>query len=215
MATTGAVPAKTRKEQRLITRNRIYGAAVAEFKRVGFHAAQIDKIVQDVGVAHGTFYVHFPTKQHVLLEMRHRSEARTAERLRKSWRKHRSIRESLRLILEEITRIEDRFEDAQVGREVLAMYAREPVDPASDSFPLMGTLRPIFEQAVEQGELRRDIAPEALLMTFLHSLFGFLLATPTYGKERLAAFGPTFEILLEGMGPANGRTRRSNQNNKK
>ena len=33
------------------------------------------------GVAHGTFYFHFPTKEHVLLELERREEARVATEL--------------------------------------------------------------------------------------------------------------------------------------
>ena len=34
----------------------------------GFSNAQIDRIVERAGVARGTFYFHFPTKEHVLVE---------------------------------------------------------------------------------------------------------------------------------------------------
>ncbi len=56
-----------RERQRLETRARLYETALAEFKDVGFNDAQIDRIAEKAGVARGTFYFHFPTKEHVLL----------------------------------------------------------------------------------------------------------------------------------------------------
>ena len=76
-----AVQVKTsvREERRLQTRQRIFGAAIAEFRCVGMADAEVGAIVAAAGVAHGTFYFHFPTKEHVLLELECREEQRIAE----------------------------------------------------------------------------------------------------------------------------------------
>ena len=55
------------------------GAAIAEFKRSGIAAADVGAIVAAAGVAHGTFFFHFPTKEHVLLELERREEERIAK----------------------------------------------------------------------------------------------------------------------------------------
>ena len=44
-------------------------------------AADVGSIVAAAGVAHGTFFFHFPTKEHVLLELEPREEARMAAEL--------------------------------------------------------------------------------------------------------------------------------------
>ena len=67
-----------REAKRLQTRERLLGAAIAEFKRAGMAEADVGTIVAAAGVAHGTFFFHFPTKEHVLLEMEHREEERMA-----------------------------------------------------------------------------------------------------------------------------------------
>ena len=61
------------------------GAAIAEFKRSGLAAADVGTIVAAAGVAHGTFFFHFPTKEHVLLELEQREEERIAKQLRRSF----------------------------------------------------------------------------------------------------------------------------------
>src|SRR6476469_6233673 len=70
-----------RETKRLQTRERLLGAAVAEFKRSGIAAADVGAIVTAAGVAHGTFFFHFPTKEHVLLELERREEERIAKQL--------------------------------------------------------------------------------------------------------------------------------------
>jgi AcrR family transcriptional regulator len=70
-----------REAKRLQTRERLMGAAIAEFKRSGLAAADVGAIVTAAGVAHGTFFFHFPTKEHVLLELEHREEERIAKQL--------------------------------------------------------------------------------------------------------------------------------------
>src|SRR6202023_1837767 len=68
-----------RETKRLQTRERLMGAAIAEFKRGGMADADVGSIVTAAGVAHGTFFFHFPTKEHVLLELERREEARIAK----------------------------------------------------------------------------------------------------------------------------------------
>ncbi len=75
---TPQVKQSARETRRLQTRERILGAAIAEFKRSGMAGADVNVIVAAAGVAHGTFFFHFPSKEHVLLELEGREEARMA-----------------------------------------------------------------------------------------------------------------------------------------
>src|SRR6185436_2541671 len=78
-ALADAYPSRTRA--RLETRGRVFEAATAEFRRVGVASAQIEDIVRAAGVARGTFYLHFPTKDHVLLEILRRKQEAVAVQL--------------------------------------------------------------------------------------------------------------------------------------
>src|SRR5438309_11439369 len=75
-----AYPNRTR--QRLETRDRIFEAALAEFRRAGVAASEIEDIVRAAKVARGTFYLHFPTKDHVLMELLRRQQRELAAALR-------------------------------------------------------------------------------------------------------------------------------------
>lgn len=63
-----------RDAQRARTRRRLYEKALEVFRRDGVDAARIDDIATLAGTSRGTFYFHFPTKEHVLLERMRETE---------------------------------------------------------------------------------------------------------------------------------------------
>ena len=64
-----------REAQRLETRARVFDAAVAEIGRSGLAGADVSAIAAAAGVVRGTFYFHFPTKEHVMVELERAEEA--------------------------------------------------------------------------------------------------------------------------------------------
>src|SRR3954462_10853780 len=50
------------------TRARILGAAGRVFRREGYHAAGVDKVMEEAGLTAGGFYAHFASKQALLAE---------------------------------------------------------------------------------------------------------------------------------------------------
>ena len=58
---------------------RLFDAAVAEIDRSGMAGADISAIAHAAGVARGTFYFHFPTKEHVLVELERDEEAGSSQ----------------------------------------------------------------------------------------------------------------------------------------
>lgn len=64
----------SRDEQRERTRRRLYECALEVFRRDGVDACRIDDIATAAGTSRGTFYFHFPTKEHVLLERMRETE---------------------------------------------------------------------------------------------------------------------------------------------
>ena len=68
-----------REARRLETRARLFETAGAEIGRYGLAGADVSAIATAAGVVRGTFYFHFPTKEHVLLELEKREEDRMAK----------------------------------------------------------------------------------------------------------------------------------------
>jgi AcrR family transcriptional regulator len=61
--------ALTRQQKADETRRRLFVAALHLFTQAGYHATTVEAIAARAGVAKGTFFVHFPTKDAVILEL--------------------------------------------------------------------------------------------------------------------------------------------------
>lgn len=59
-------PATARGEQ---TRQNLLAAAEQEFGEKGFHSASISSITQRAGVAQGTFYIYYSSKENILMAL--------------------------------------------------------------------------------------------------------------------------------------------------
>jgi AcrR family transcriptional regulator len=55
-----------RQVQAMETKKRIYDSAVELFQKYGFENVSVDDIVEKSGVAKGTFYVHFDSKDSLI-----------------------------------------------------------------------------------------------------------------------------------------------------
>src|SRR5215469_11344467 len=70
-----------REIRRLETRARLFDAALTEIDRSGLAGADVSAIARAAGVVRGTFYFHFPTKEHVLVELERAEEVRIVAEL--------------------------------------------------------------------------------------------------------------------------------------
>src|SRR5688572_28918040 len=60
------VAAARREEHEELRRTQILEAALAVFSREGFHATRVEAIAREAGLAKGTIYLYFPTKEAIL-----------------------------------------------------------------------------------------------------------------------------------------------------
>src|SRR5277367_6303693 len=81
VAQTDSPGVGVRQAQRLATRVRVFDAALTEIGRSGLAGADVAAIAAAAGVVRGTFYFHFPTKEHVLVELERAEEAKIVARL--------------------------------------------------------------------------------------------------------------------------------------
>ena len=61
----------SRKEKAIQTKNKIYTSAEKLFNEKGFDAVNVDDIVKHAGVAKGSFYVHFESKDFLIATIIH------------------------------------------------------------------------------------------------------------------------------------------------
>src|SRR6201990_1329571 len=120
-----------RETKRLQTRERLMGAAIAEFKRSGLAAADVGAIVTAAGVAHGTFFFHFPTKEHVLLELERREEQRIANQFSRFLQSKHDLESSLQEATRLVVALEKRL-GASLFKDFLALHFSQTRPQAED-----------------------------------------------------------------------------------
>jgi TetR/AcrR family transcriptional repressor of uid operon len=162
-------PHRTRR--RLATRDRLFHAALTEFRARGVAAAQIDTIVSAAQVARGTFYLHFPTKDHVLLELLRRRQTEIAERLRSARvRTPRAVlRRAVDLMLEDAT-----SEDRTFWHEIFPVIARHGAEMRREAGALLAILTEVVAEAQRRGTVRTDVTADDLIAVFLPGVYGLL-----------------------------------------
>ena len=175
---TPQVKPSAREARRLQTRERILGAAIAEFKRSGMSGADVGAIVTAAGVAHGTFYFHFPTKEHVLLELEHREEARMATEFARFVQPNHDLTAALTEVVNLVTGLEQRF-GPLLFKEVLALHF-SPTRPHKDDWtdhPVIVLLVREIERARGDGEVHPEVDAFYSATFFLLGIYGLLSTT--------------------------------------
>jgi AcrR family transcriptional regulator len=190
-----------RDQQREETRNRLFDAAVAEFRRVGFADAQIDDIVREAGVARGTFYFHFPTKEHVLVEFQRRGQESIIERLAALRRRPLAVKSFLQHLIDAVI-AESVSSGHSLQHEMFALHARQAKALEGQNYPLQEAVTQFFREAQERGEVRADLMPSELTMIFLTSMFGVMLGrTDPLGPELRPSLKRVIDVFVRGVAP--------------
>ncbi|MEZ0340119.1 TetR family transcriptional regulator [Mycobacterium sp. pV006] len=183
----------TREAKRLQTRERLLGAAIAEFKRAGMAEADVATIVSAAGVAHGTFFFHFPTKEHVLLELEHREEARIAKRFATFTKTTDDLPAALQEAVRLILGLERRL-GVVLFKDFLALHFSPTRPPTavsgdngeSDDHPLIVLVAEQIEQARQRGEIGEDVTPMNSAIYFLLGLYALLITVDdSQARKRL------------------------------
>ena len=210
---SGRAPASGRDAQRQQTRQRVYAAALTEFKRTGMAAADVGDIAAAAGVARGTFYFHFPTKEHVLAELERHEEARLVAQLTKFLTALEAQPGAgfLPAALGEVVRLLTAME-RRVGktlfREMLGLHfsSRRPdVLPGADKwteYPVMTVMVEAVERARERGEVHPDAGALPTAQLFMVGLYAMLIASHEYPKAARAEVLDNFmATVLRGVAP--------------
>ena len=164
-----------REAKRLQTKERLMGAAIAEFKRSGIAAADVSAIVTAAGVAHGTFFFHFPTKEHVLLELERREEERIAKQIGRFLQSQPDLPSTLNEAVRLVVGLERRLGDA-LFKDFLALHFSQTRPPAENEkdHPLIVAVAQEIERGQERGDVASDVNPMNSAVFFLLGLYALL-----------------------------------------
>lgn len=175
---TSQVEQSTRELRRRQTRERILGAAIAEFKVAGMTGADVNAIVTAAGVAHGTFFFHFPSKEHVLLEVEGREEARMATEFARFADGRHDLQTVLTEVVHLVTGLEERL-GSLLFKELLALHF-SPTRPSAEEWtdhPVVVLLVREIERARGEGTVHPEVEAFYSGAFFLLGLYGVLTTT--------------------------------------
>jgi TetR/AcrR family fatty acid metabolism transcriptional regulator len=153
-------------------RERILDAAIKVFAAEGFYNAKVSQIAQAAGVADGTIYLYFKSKDDLLIQLFEDRMERVNANLREALATETSavgqIKRVVKLHLELVGQNREMAEVISVELRQSSKFIREYANPKFAEF-----LRLIAGAVVEgqrKGELRHDIDPYILA----RALFGAL-----------------------------------------
>lgn len=203
-APESAAPAgDSRSRRRRETRERLFEMALREFREVGVAAAQVDRIARAAGVARGTFYFHFATKDEVLVELARRINARAARRVAAMGDVGLDVRELFRRVNDAIMDEHSRVGEANLLADMLSLYIRRPhdlSDPGANVPTLSDELARHLDGLVQKRAIASDLAPDQVALVFMSSLFG-VYTRVAEGEPLRTACAALIELFVRGLAP--------------
>ncbi|ASW98583.1 TetR/AcrR family transcriptional regulator [Mycobacterium intracellulare] len=188
----GAQTTSVREIRRLETRARLFEAAIDEISARGLARADVTAITKAVGVVRGTFYFHFPTKEHVLVELQHREEVAVVDALRSAPRAADDLEPLLTLLVRLILDAGCRM-GTVVFQDMLGMQfaSSRPADIAFDEHPVMQYIMEIITNAQRAERVPANSDPRELALFFGTGLYA-LLAVGVHDFGALSRYVTTF-----------------------
>jgi AcrR family transcriptional regulator len=189
---------RTSKGER--TRERLLGAAVGEFQRVGMAKADVRAIASAAGVSPGTFYFHFPTKEHVLIELERREEERIASELARYISQGPELTAVLTKVVVVLGGLEHRL-GPLLFKDFLALHfsAARPPEEVWTDHPVIVVVVDELRRARDAGVIPDDVDPLYLGVFFLVGLYALLITLPGVEPMRGQVLAQYVDTQVHGM----------------
>ena len=189
-----------REAQRLQTRARVFDAALAEIGRSGLAGADVAAIAAAAGVARGTFYFHFPTKEHVLVELERAEELKIVAMLDTEAIEPDDLMSMLTQLVHQVVAAELRLGPV-VFRDMLGLHfsATRPVEDELAEHPLADFVIAVISEAQTAGRVARDTDAGELAVIFLTGLFALLATAAVASPDRNALLDRYVTTIVRGM----------------
>lgn len=173
---------------------------MAEIGRSGLASTDVAAIAAAVGVARGTFYFHFPTKEHVLVELERAEEVRIAAKLATKKAGPADLLSLLKLLVREVLDSEQRLGPV-VFRDMLGLHfsATRPVEDELAEHPLASFVIAAITEAQAAGRVSRDADAGELGVIFMSGLFALLATSISASRGRTALINRYVKTIVSGM----------------
>ena len=178
----------------------MFDAAVAEIGRSGLAGADVSTIAAAVGVARGTFYFHFPTKEHVVVEVERNEEATIVARLRTRPQEPTELLSALSLLVREVMAAERRLGPI-FFRDILGLHfsSTRPVEDELSEHPLAEFVVAAIAEAQAAGRVTPDADAGELGVFFLTGLFALLATDTSAPRARATLMDRYVKTIVFGM----------------
>ncbi|MGP8337397.1 MAG: TetR/AcrR family transcriptional regulator [Methanosarcinaceae archaeon] len=196
-----------REKKKIETKKKIFEIAGRLFKEKGFENTTVDEITKEAGIAKGTFFNYFPTKEALLLYFGEQKEVLICSIIENETTKNIPIREKIKNVLVFIA------ESCEKDKELTKLLLFESTRYMSHSCSGSGNcndrfhrfakiLYDLLEESVKKGEIKSSIdikkAAEIILGVHFHSLVIWLKSDDDISFSN--NISEKIDIIFEGIG---------------
>ncbi len=188
-------------------RQRILDAAVRVFAKKGFYATRVSEVAKAAGVADGTIYLYFKSKEELLVSLFEDRVERLLAFLQTELPSSASAPEKLRRIIElQLGLLEGERDLAEVITVILRQSSKLMKEYAAPKFTAyLDAIARVVADGQAAGELRSDVSPHLAARAIFGALDGITMTWALGKADRgglVRASGQLAELVLRGLAPA-------------
>jgi AcrR family transcriptional regulator len=184
-------------------RERLFRAALSLFAEKGFAETTVEDITNAADVGKGTFFNHFPSKDHILLAFGEMQLGKLEGAIEQARQTNAPMPDFLRGLGVRMTQ-EPARNPALIRVLLQAYLSTTPVRAAMlDLQKRVHTLQTqMMQLGQDRGEIRKDLPAAELAHVFRQTIFGTLLIWSLYGDSTLQArIESAFDVVWTGLAP--------------
>lgn len=187
-------------------RDRILQAAVKVFAKNGFHATRVSEVAKAAGVADGTIYLYFDSKESLLVSLFEDRVEKLLAFMREELPKKPDAPARLRAVIDmQLGLLEGERDLAEVITVILRQSTRLMKEFAAPRFTeYLDAIAKIVSEGQGSGAFRQDVSPHIAARAVFGALDGITL-TWALGRAEAGALGRAAgqlsDVLLRGLTP--------------
>jgi TetR/AcrR family fatty acid metabolism transcriptional regulator len=187
-------------------RDRILRAAVKVFAKSGFHATRVSEVAKAAGVADGTIYLYFKSKEELLVSLFEDRVQKLLAFMKDELPKQATAAARLRAVIDmQLGLLEGERELAEVITVIIRQSTRLLKEFAAPGFlSYLEAIAQIVADGQASGEFRKDVSPSIAARAVFGALDGITL-TWALGRAEQGALARAAtqlaDILLRGLAP--------------
>jgi len=187
-------------------RQRILRAAVKVFAKSGFYAARVSEVAKAAGVADGTIYLYFRSKDELLVSLFEDRVEKLLSYLQKELPKLETATEKLRRVIElQLGLLEGERDLAEVITVILRQSTKLMKEYAAPKFvSYLDAIAKVVAEGQAAGDFRKDVSPSLVARATFGALDGIALTWALGRADQgglVRAAGQLSDLMLRGLSP--------------